>query len=277
MVLDQARGSCVWRLRVGGDVKTSGDIGGTRLQPDAITLRPCMWVNLNAWPFSGKRDAVNENAADFTPGEYVIFGRYEQDGDPENGLEPVDWLVLNIQDDSAVMISRYGLDCVQFHDSYAPATWEDSNLRTWLNGSFYSECFSEDERAAILDTEVDNSAAQNDMNVLRGDENSTTDKVYLLSYKEADTLFPYSYKRICIPTAYAASKGLTLEPDSGSCSWWLRTPGPGIYNREIVREKGDLNAFGKSVYTNFSGKPDGEIAVRPVIRVDMTAKIFTGE
>ena len=277
VVLDQTRGSCQWRLRVGGDVKTNGEIATYVAQPKVVTLRPCMWVKLNVWPFSGKRDSVNENAADFTLGEYVTFGRYEQDGDPENGLEPVDWLVLNIQDDSAVMISRYGLDCVQFHDSYAPATWEDSNLRTWLNSSFYSECFSEDERAAILDTEVDNSAAQNDMNVLRGDENSTTDKVYLLSYKEADTLFPYSYKRICMPSAYAASKGLTLEPDSGSCSWWLRTPGPGIYNREIVREKGDLNAFGKSVYTNFSGKPDGEIAVRPVIRVDMTAKIFTGE
>jgi hypothetical protein len=33
----------------------------------------------------------------------------------------------------------------------------------------------------------------------------------------------------------------------------------------------------ESVYTNFSGKPDGEIAVRPVIRVNMRAEIFSGE
>ena len=175
------------------------------------------------------------------------------------------------------MVSRYALDCVQFHNSFTGVTWESSDLRSWLNSQFYSECFSNDEKAAILDTEVDNSSAQNDANILSADESSTTDKVFLLSYKEADTLFPYSYKRICVPSAYAASTTLKLDSKSGSCMWWLRTPGVTNYNRQVVKADGVLNGTGMNVYMNIYGKPDGEIGVRPVIRVDMTAKIFTGE
>ena len=55
------------------------------------------------------------------------------------------------------------------------------------------------------------------------------------------------------------------------------TPGVTNYNREVVKADGVLNGTGMNVYMNIYGKPDGEIAVRPVIRVDMTAKIFTGE
>ncbi len=279
VVPDITRGSCIWRLRMGGSVNTSGAIvtSGINIQAYNVTLRPCMWVDLSAGPFSGEKDVEDENVTDFTVGEYTTFGRYEQDNNPENGPEAIDWLVLDIQGDIAVMISQYGLDCIQFHNSYAGISWEDSDLRSWLNDQFYSECFSIDEKAAVLDTEVDNSKAQNDANILSADENTTTDKVFLLSYKEADTLFPYSYKRICMPTAYAASKTLKLDPKSGSCMWWLRTPGTSAYNREIVTANGELNGFGKSVNWNISSKPDGEIGVRPVIRVDMTAKIFTGE
>ena len=278
VVPDVARGSCIWRLRVGGSVNTSGapTNAGIKVQSYDIALRPCMWVDLNAKAFSGEEDE-NTNMTDFTVGEYTTFGSYEQDNDPENGKEPIDWLVLEIQDNCAIMISRYGLDCVQFHNSYAGVSWENSDLRSWLNDEFCAEAFSAEEMEAILDTQVDNSAAQNDANVLTGGENNTTDKVFLLSYQEANTLFPYSYKRICKPTAYAASGDLNVDPNSGSCMWWLRTPGTSFYNREIVTTNGELNGFGKSVNWNIPIKLDGEVAVRPVIRVDMTAKIFTGE
>ena len=277
VVPDQVRGSCMWRLRTGGSVKTTGEMGTYSTQPRSVTLRPCMWVDLSAKPFSAEKDVEDEDVTDFTVGEYTTFGHYEQDNDSENGPEPVDWLVLDIQGDNAVMVSRYALDCVQFHNSFTGVTWEGSDLRSWLNSQFYSECFSNDEKAAIIDTEVDNSSAQNDANILSADEDTTTDRVFLLSYKEAEALFPYSYKRICMPTTYAASKGLILDSDSGSCMWWLRTPGPTIYNREIVKANGDLDGLGKNVNINIPSKLYGEIAVRPVIRVDMTAKIFTGE
>jgi hypothetical protein len=236
-----------------------------------------MWVDLNANVFSGEGEAENESVTDFTVGEYVTFGSYEQDNDLESGPEPIDWLVLATQGNKAVLISRYALDCVQFHDSFAGVSWENSALRSWLNDEFYAEAFSADEQEAILETEVDNSAAQNDANVLIGGENNTTDKVFLLSFQEANKLFPYSYKRICKPTAYAASGNLKVDPSSGSCMWWLRTPGTSVYNREIVTTSGDLNGFGKNVNWNNPSKPDGEIAVRPVIRVNMKAKIFTDE
>ena len=45
-----------------------------------------------------------------------------------------------------------------------------------LNDEFCAEAFSAEEMEAILDTQVDNSAAQNDANVLTGGENNTTDR-----------------------------------------------------------------------------------------------------
>ena len=48
----------------------------------------------------------------------------------------------------------------------------------------------------------------------------------------------------------------------------------GIGGQAII--EGIMMRAGKN-YSIAVRKPDGEIGVRPVIRVDMTAKIFTGE
>ena len=69
-------------------------------------------------------------AASLYTGQQVVFGRYEQDNRTDNGTEPIEWVVLTIRDDAALLISRYGLD-VQSFDSYGSDQWTSSSLRSW--------------------------------------------------------------------------------------------------------------------------------------------------
>lgn len=61
--------------------------------------------------------------------EIVTFGKYEQDGMRSNGPEAIEWLVLDVQEDKALLLSRYALDSMPYHDNYKAVTWETSDLR----------------------------------------------------------------------------------------------------------------------------------------------------
>ena len=89
----------------------------------------------------------------------IPFGHYEQDNNPGNGPEPIEWLVLDIQDGKALLLSKYGLEAKAYNTKFVDITWENCTLRTWLNGEFLAKAFSAEEQSAILLTEVDNSDA----------------------------------------------------------------------------------------------------------------------
>lgn len=40
-------------------------------------------------------------------GDTVMFGQYEQDGNLDNGSEPIAWQVLDVQGGKALLMSRY--------------------------------------------------------------------------------------------------------------------------------------------------------------------------
>ena len=67
-------------------------------------------------------------------GEITKFGNYPQDGN--RSISPIEWLVLDVKENESLLISRYGLDCRQYNREWVGITWEDSNLRTWLNNGF---------------------------------------------------------------------------------------------------------------------------------------------
>ena len=56
----------------------------------------------------------------------VTFGRYEQDGNEENGPEEIEWIVLDVKDGRSLLISRYALDTVPYHTESINITWEKS-------------------------------------------------------------------------------------------------------------------------------------------------------
>ena len=63
-------------------------------------------------------------------GDIIKFGKYPQD---RNGSKsPIEWLVLDVKGNEALLISRYGLDCKPYDQKFTDTTWEDCDLRKWL-------------------------------------------------------------------------------------------------------------------------------------------------
>lgn len=77
-------------------------------------------------------------------GEYIKFGKYEQDNDESTGKEDIEWLVLDKQDDKILVVSKYALDSKAYNENSEDITWEDCTLRIWLNNDFMDNAFSED-------------------------------------------------------------------------------------------------------------------------------------
>ncbi len=82
-------------------------------------------------------------------GDIILFGSYEQDNNPYNGTEDIEWLVLAKEKDRVLVISRYALDCRPYNAKEQEVTWETCFLHGWLNDTFLNNAFSADEQAMI--------------------------------------------------------------------------------------------------------------------------------
>ena len=92
-------------------------------------------------------------------GDIITFGTYPQTSEGTDQT-PIEWIVLDVQDEKALLLSRYGLDAKPYNKEYTDITWEKCSLRTWLNDEFMKSAFTPKERSAILLTAVNNSASQ---------------------------------------------------------------------------------------------------------------------
>ena len=190
------------------------------------------------------------------PGDTVFFGAYEQDNNTSNGKEDVEWLVLEVKDGKALVVSKYALDCKQYNTSNTNVTWETCTLRKWLNTDFINSVFSSDEKAKIPTVTV--SADKNSTNP----GNATQDQVFLLSITEANKYFGSDSARQCKPTDYAVANG-AWESDSGNfCWWWLRSPGVTQYSAAYVFSGGGVTESGDGVI--------GTSAVRPAMWISIS-------
>ncbi len=126
------------------------------------------------------------------------------------------------EDSKVLVISRYGLDARAYNEELTDITWETCDLRNWLNETFYEEAFSSEEQMQIEETAV--KAEDNEVYGIEAG-NDTTDKIFLLSISEAEELFKDDESRMCYPTEYAYAQGVYVSASTGSCLWWLRSPG----------------------------------------------------
>ena len=214
--------------------------------------------------------------AKFAVGNYVSFGMYPQTK-AGNDATPIEWLVLARDGNKALLISRYGLDAQPYNKYNASVTWETCTLRTWLNGRFYIKAFSSAEQAAILTTNVDNSKNQCYSGWSTSSGNNTQDKVFLLSYAEANKYFGVTYdnssntKSRVAPTAYAIAQGVWTSSSNKTTDstyagwWWLRSPGTYQDYAAIVYFVGSLDF-------NYVDSDSG--SVRPALWVNLESKIF---
>ncbi len=155
-------------------------------------------------------------------GDTVVFGSYEQDNDTGNGKEAIEWIVLDMDGQNALLLSKYGLDAQAYSDSGEAVTWENCALRQWLNDTFYKEAFSEAEQGAVVP--VTNTNPDNERWGTAGG-NDTLDSVFLLSIEEAEFYFSDRNEELWIQaTPYAVEQGAFVA-DNGNSPWWLRSPG----------------------------------------------------
>lgn len=221
-------------------------------------------------PVSNPVNAKNYTADDDWQGSRVYFGRFEQDNDLKNGSEPILWRVLQVNDNTLLLLSEYGLACRNYHDTFEDFTWETSSVRAWLNGEFLDAAFTNKERNAIQDTLV---STNDNKNYKTDGGNDTIDKVYLLSYDEVqNNAYGFqsgaknkSKSRQMKVTPAALVDGYARE-DNGNTCWWLRSPG--------ITNKYAAYVFTTGAITDYYFVGRRNDAVRPVIQVKLSSILF---
>ena len=163
--------------------------------------------------------AANAQAA--LPGEIYLFGRYYQAARENAPLEPIEWQVLEVEEDGTVfMAASHAIDGRRFNDSSYKGGWEKSSLRAWLNGEFLAMAFSDEEKKAIKESNLDHSRL---WLLFETEQNLTSDRIFLLSLKEAKKYFKTEQRKL--PATEYASMHLCRNLFGPGGSWWLRTSG----------------------------------------------------
>jgi len=163
----------------------------------------------------------------------VIFGSYPQGAD--GTVQPIEWEVLKQEGNKALLISKNGLTQRRFDGK--SNVWENSEIRRWLKNNFMNTAFTDEEKAAILKTKLP--------------DVGTTDKVFLLSSKEALTLYKSNEAR--------RKTGI-------NSLWWLRSP-----HSSYVYFAGIVDDFGDLISTDVSS---GYVGVSPALWVDLDSDVF---
>lgn len=135
----------------------------------------------------------------------ITLGNYED--------RELTWIVLDVDETGkALVIIETRLEEKRVF-SMKNATWDTSEIRTWLNDDFYNGAFSEKEQGIIYTTTV--VTPGNDELGIAGIAD-TEDKVFLLSADEVNEYFVDEEGKV----HYTC-----LDEWGKSGMWWLRTPG----------------------------------------------------
>lgn len=189
--------------------------------------------------------SVWEVKEDLKAGQHVIFGSYEQDNNTDNGAEPIEWRILNVKDDKALLLSEYLLDGRKYNEkAWENVTWETCTLRTWLNEEFYNTAFSPDEQAKIAVTSFD----------------TYEDKLFLLDKEQAEVYFSDKIDRRGVATEYAIAQGV-IKNENGASHWWLSSSSYAGYHADIISRGGSINQYGSRTHDDWVG-------VRPAMWVN---------
>lgn len=169
---------------------------------------------------SNNLDWVNGNIEDFNNetkiaevGDIIKFGHYEQDGNYNNGKEPIEWIVLEVSNQKYLLLSKYVLAGSQYsYEDYT--TFDESLVADYLEETFLYNAFDYFEEKKLLKGTItcDESNYQN------------SEKVFLLSEDEVRHYYnkvPNIYD--CFPTKQAQNDvKLYNEDDYNGCYWWTR-------------------------------------------------------
>ncbi len=240
-----------------------------------FAVRPCLILSsdgstdtIKTLAKAAEDRSLSRRLSEAEPGETVAFGVWEQDGNTENGSEPIEWILAYKKDRKAYLISRHVLDYMPYDSSGNMVSWEESSLRKWLQGEFKNKAFEDWEQELLHASEVDASGTiyenGNPLRSLDGGEN-TLDKVFLVSLSESWDI-PAEFKKAA-PTALAKSKGIPEE--DGFAPWWLRSP------RNTGVQADHMGPWGNTVCGDTALENSVEMCgVRPVIAITVAGNTY---
>ena len=155
--------------------------------------------------YAGRGGSVAISKAEV--GDLVCLGNY--DTWPYNEeTEPLFWRVIDKQDGKLLILCDKLIDSFCYNTNpdmtdLDKVTWENCSVRKFLNNDFLEQMFTEEERALIQTTHLENKQANDKLleqwgswedrdgipyseqtEQTRGDDPDTDDKVFLLSYQE---------------------------------------------------------------------------------------------
>lgn len=169
-----------------------------------IVLGIILFIVTNSNNTKSNGSVTSDNLSSIKAGYTIKYGKYEQDNNEADGSESIEWKVLDVQDNNALIVSNAVLDCKKYNETEDNVSWSDSELRQWLNSSFYETAFSEDERNNITLSEINNygtyegydeagnwiiSNTKSDLKTViteTSEQKSTQDYVFLLSIDEVN-------------------------------------------------------------------------------------------
>ena len=180
-------------------------------------------------------------------------------------VEPLKWRILAEADGNAIILCESIIANGRFDGTNN--NYKDSEVRTWLNSTFYNSAFNEFERGLIQTVTIDNSVASTGYASNANACENTLDSVYLLSYADV-TNASYGFStnpaecdtaRVRYLSDYARARGAWMFVANGydacgSGMWMLRTPNDSYTN--FIREcnyYGDITDGGTNLTSTFYG------------------------
>ena len=186
----------------------------------------------------------------------IHFGRYEQDNDPKNGPEAIDWIVLEETDSYYLVVSRLGLKCMAYYPTRVATAWKDSPINNWLNNNFLYSAFTEAERTRILEAAERRCTDPNC-------KCASQCPIFLLEVPDLNRYFPYGNNLQCQPSPQAIAEGSYVS-EFGTCWWWTGTVGSGAESQVYVGNKGNIDMEGNPVnWAKGTVRPAMKIAKSP--------------
>ena len=196
-----------------------------------------------------------------------------------------DWRVLAVDGSKALIITENIVGVRHFHTEREHVTWETSEIRRYLNKTFYYT-FPETDRSRIMETSLRNPDNPWDFSDSRGHMatpggNDTIDKIFLLSIEEVVQYFGDSGLVGIGATMGAYGRSAYLHPgllgpwvrdhynsartardaDGIVHNWWLRSPGSRPNKAAFVNSFGFLHICGMYVLMSW----EAHYGVRPAL------------
>lgn len=247
----------------------SGNPGNTGTNPDSVIGKNVYYGSYIQDMVTDEEDIKVLKSQNFSDDKLYIQGIHFAKKDKNYYQEaPIQWQILAEDEESYMLLSK---KILLNRDFGGENFWDSADIRTWLNGDFYNEAFSNDEKGNILTTTLRTLNWPYEDRYINGKDahyEITHDNVYLLDYNDVqNTSYGFanetgkSVGRVAYTSQY-------VDANEPAARWWIR--GPAIWNYGVLQER-YVTAEGElwSWYGTYS------YGVRPVIRVKKAAVSFS--